>query len=135
MTTLSDNQKRAIEECLNKGHSPRKIGLSLGIAPADVRSYLKTSGIIKVEWSDEDLASLRAIFPNHSSWAVAKMLNHSYEAVKHKAYELGLNKSDEYLATCRRHGHYGTKPDCMAKYCGGETGWAWLQKTYTAYNN
>lgn len=62
-------------------------------------------------WSEDDLDLLRRFYPDDSNETLGRIFGRSPRYVMHKAGELGLRKSDAYMAT---------KPGCFSK---GLTPW------------
>lgn len=50
-------------------------------------------------WTDDQVATLRKVYPNYKTEDVAHILGHSLTATYRKANSLGLEKSDAYLAS------------------------------------
>lgn len=53
----------------------------------------------KAVWTDDQLATLRRLYPNFKTEDIAFMLGHPLQAVYRKASSLGLQKSDEFMAS------------------------------------
>lgn len=60
----------------------------------------KSRGILgpRAVWTDEQLATLRRLYPNYKTEDVAFMVGHPLQVTYRKASSLGLKKSDEFLA-------------------------------------
>lgn len=52
-------------------------------------------------WTSEELARLRAIYPNHTAEECAAMIGRSVSSVRNATHALGLHKSTEFLASER----------------------------------
>lgn len=50
-------------------------------------------------WTEPELQRLRELFPHNKSERVAELLGRPLTSVNHKAYQLGLSKTAEYLAS------------------------------------
>lgn len=61
----------------------------------------KSRGILapRHKWSDDEIATLRQLYPNHKTEDVATVLGMPVERVYQKANSIGLHKSAEYLAS------------------------------------
>ncbi len=53
-------------------------------------------------WSEKDLKTLKALFPNTPTAIVAKKVKRKVDAVKKKASRMGLRKSKRYLKSIGR---------------------------------
>lgn len=49
------------------------------------------------QWNQEDIATLRRLYPEGQSSEIALMLGRSERAVRAQAHRLGLEKSREYM--------------------------------------
>lgn len=54
---------------------------------------------LRRRWTDDEVAILRDLFPNHSTADVATMIGRSTTITGQKANKIGLRKSAEYLAS------------------------------------
>lgn len=62
----------------------------------------KTNSRNGVEWSREEVRTLRTIFRNSSNAEVATVLGRTPKAVERKASKLGLTKTKKYLRSIGR---------------------------------
>jgi len=60
----------------------------------------KSKGILgaRAMWTEEQLATLRRLYPNYKTEDVAFMVGHPLQVTYRKANSLGLHKSDEFLS-------------------------------------
>jgi hypothetical protein len=64
-------------------------------------SVTKSKGILgpRAVWTDEQLETLRRLYPNYKTEDVAFMVGHPLQVVYRKANSLGLKKSEEFLSS------------------------------------
>ncbi|MHC4117901.1 MAG: hypothetical protein ACYSWO_10380 [Planctomycetota bacterium] len=62
----------------------------------------KRKKLIKGLWSKSDVSTLKKLFPNNPTAAIAGKLGRPTDAVKKKASRMGLRKSKKYMKTLGR---------------------------------
>ena len=69
---------------------------------AKKKKAAKRKKAVKGLWTKSDLTTLKKLFSNNPTAAVAKKLGRGTDAVKKKASRMGLTKSKKYMKTLGR---------------------------------
>ena len=69
---------------------------------AKKKKAAKRKKAVKGLWTKSDLNTLKKLFSNNPTAAVAKKLGRGTDAVKKKASRMGLTKSKKYMKTLGR---------------------------------